>query len=265
MRVIIVETATHVAQAAAEHLAQVVRERAAAGGAAVLGVATGSSPIGTYRALAEIAQRESLDLSGVSAFALDEYVGLPYDHPESYHAVIQRTVTEPLGLNPELVHVPDGLAEDLEAACAQYEREIVAAGGVDVQLLGIGANGHIGFNEPTSSLASRTRPKTLAPTTRVDNARFFDSLSQVPVHCVTQGIGTILDARKALLVAQGAAKAEAVAAMIEGPLSSMCPASALQLHPDAVAVIDSEAAGALTLRDYYEHIERFQPHGSTRP
>lgn len=262
MRVIIVENAAQVANAAAEHIAKVVRSCAAADRAAVLGVATGSSPIGTYNALAEIARAEQLDLSEVRAFALDEYVGLVTDHPESYHAVIHRTVTEPLGLNPAHVHVPNGLADDLYAACADYETAIAAAGGVDLQLLGIGANGHIGFNEPTSSLASRTRPKTLAPQTRVDNARFFDSLEQVPVHCVTQGIGTILDARKALLVAQGASKADAVAAMIEGPLSSMCPASSLQMHRDATVVIDREAASALTLREYYEHIELHQPHGS---
>ncbi|MDI6022549.1 glucosamine-6-phosphate deaminase [Leucobacter sp. UT-8R-CII-1-4] len=262
MRVIIVENAAQVANAAAEHIAQVVRSCAAADRAAVLGVATGSSPIGTYNALAEIARAEQLDLSEVRAFALDEYVGLDREHPESYHAVIHRTVTEPLGLNPAHVHVPDGLAADLYEACQSYETAITNAGGVDLQLLGIGANGHIGFNEPTSSLASRTRPKTLAPQTRVDNARFFDSLDQVPVHCVTQGIGTILDARKALLVAQGESKAEAVAAMIEGPLSSMCPASALQLHPDATVIIDREAAAMLTLRDYYEHIELHQPHGS---
>lgn len=256
MRVIIVETAADVARVAAERIAQAVRERRAAGAAAVLGVATGSSPLGTYAELARMVQARQLDMSGVGAFALDEYVGIAKDHPESYHAVIHRTVTEPLSLNPALVRVPDGLAADLDLACRAYERAIVDAGGVDLQLLGIGANGHIGFNEPTSSLASRTRPKTLAPQTRDDNARFFDSPDQVPVHCVTQGIGTILDAKHLLLVATGAAKAEAVAAMIEGPLSSMCPASALQLHPRAAVVIDREAAQQLTLTEYYEHIER---------
>lgn len=255
MRVIIVETAAEVARVAAERIARAVRERRAEGAAAVLGVATGSSPLGTYAELARLIQSGQLDMAGVSAFALDEYVGIAHDHPESYHAVIRRTVTEPLGLDPALVHVPNGLAEDLDAACRDYERAIAAAGGIDLQLLGIGANGHIGFNEPTSSLASRTRPKTLAPQTRDDNARFFDSPDQVPVHCLTQGIGTILDAKHLLLVATGAAKAEAVAAMIEGPLSSMCPATALQLHPRAAVVIDREAARNLTLAGYYEHIE----------
>lgn len=264
MRVIIVDDAAAVASVSAEQIARSVRELRASGRAAVLGVATGYSPLATYAALAGLVRAAELDLSGVAAFALDEYVGLDPRHPESYHAVIHRTVTEPLGLDPGLVHVPDGAAADIGAACEGYERDIVAAGGVDLQLLGIGANGHIGFNEPTSSLASRTRIKTLAPKTREDNARFFDSPGEVPMHCITQGIGTILDARRLLLVAQGAGKADAVAAMIEGPVTSMCPASALQLHPDAVAVIDRAASAGLVLTDYYEHVERNRPPGAVR-
>lgn len=264
MRVIIVENAAEVASVAADRIAYVVQERRKHGAAAVLGVATGSSPLGTYAALAERVRSGELDMGGVSAFALDEYVGLAHDHPESYFAVIGRTVTEQLGLDPSLVHVPDGLAEDLDAACRAYEAAIASAGGVDLQLLGIGANGHIGFNEPTSSLASRTRPKTLALKTREDNARFFDSEAQVPTHCLTQGIGTILDAKHLLLVAQGESKAEAVAAMIEGPLTSMCPASALQMHPRAAVVIDREAAQQLSLIDYYEHIERNPLRGASQ-
>lgn len=238
MRVIIAENATEVARIAAKRIAAVVRAQQAAQRAPVIGLATGSSPVGTYDALAELKRAGELDTDDIIGFALDEYVGLDYSHPESYHAVIGRTVTECIGLNPANVHVPDGLAEDLRAACAAYEQAIVDAGGIDLQLLGIGTNGHIGFNEPTSSLGSRTRFKTLAPQTRIDNARFFDSLDQVPLHCLTMGIGTILDARQVVLVAQGESKADAVAAMVEGPLSSMCPASALQLHPDALVVID---------------------------
>lgn len=264
MRVIIVESAIEVANLAAERIAAVVRTRRAAGKAAVLGVATGSSPLGTYAALAEIVRAEAIDLTGVSAFALDEYVGLSRDHPESYYASIRRTVTEPLGLDPALVHVPDGLAEDLDGACRDFEQAITDAGGIDLQLLGIGANGHIGFNEPTSSLSSRTRPKTLSPQTISDNARFFNSEDEVPLHCLTQGIGTVLDAGQLLLVAQGAGKADAIAAMIEGPLASVCPASALQLHPDATVIIDREAAQKLTMLGFYEHIERHLPHGSGR-
>jgi glucosamine-6-phosphate deaminase len=259
MRVIIAEDAAQIASVAAARIASVVRAKRAAGAAAVIGVATGSSPVETYCQLAELVRAGELDLTGVQAFALDEYVGLDYSHPESYHAVTHRTFTEPLGLDLAQVHVPDGLANDLRAACASFEQAITEAGGVDVQLLGIGGNGHIGFNEPTSSLTSRTRFKTLAPQTRVDNARFFDSIEQVPLHCLTQGIGTILDARKVVMVAHGEAKAAAVAAMIEGPLTSMCPASALQMHPDAVVIIDRSAAKHLQLLDYYRHINRNQP------
>ncbi|QBE48629.1 glucosamine-6-phosphate deaminase [Leucobacter triazinivorans] len=255
MDVVIVSDAAAVAEHAAERIADVVRTRPGA----VLGVATGSSPLGSYAALAERVRSGSLDLGGVSAFALDEYVGLDPGHSESYRSVIRRTVTKPLGLDPERVHVPDGVAADLEAACADYERSIVEAGGIDLQLLGIGANGHIGFNEPSSSFASRTRVKTLAPRTRADNARFFASADEVPIHCVTQGLGTILDARELLLVAQGEEKAEAVAAMIEGPLAAMCPASALQLHRRATVVIDRAAASGLRLTAYYEHVQEHRP------
>ncbi|PIJ06678.1 glucosamine-6-phosphate deaminase [Leucobacter sp. OLJS4] len=255
MQVIIVETPEEVGRVAGERIAAAIRRSAFA----VLGVATGSSPLGAYAEVARQVSEGSLDTAGVTAFALDEYVGLPQEHPESYHSVIHRTVTEPLRLDPARVHVPDGTASDLEAACADYERRIREAGGVDLQLLGLGANGHIGFNEPTSSFGSRTRPKTLAPKTRQDNARFFDSADQVPVHCLTQGLGTILDARELLLVAQGAGKADAVAEMIEGPLSSRCPASALQLHPEATVIIDRAAAAKLELTEYYEHVLKHLP------
>lgn len=260
MEITIVPDARAVAHVAADLIAGVIRSQSARG--AVIGVATGSSPLGTYGALAERVAEGRLDTSNVSAFALDEYVGLDPAHPESYHSVIRRTVTEPLGLDPARVHVPDGAAADIDAACADYERRIAEAGGIDLQLLGIGANGHIGFNEPTSSFASRTRIKTLAPRTREDNARFFDSADDVPMHCVTQGLGTILDARRLLLVAQGESKADAVAAMIEGPLASVCPASALQLHRRASVVIDRAAASRLRLTEYYEFVQANRPGGA---
>lgn len=259
MRVIIADSMAEVGVIAADMIAKVVRARQATGADAVLGVATGSSPMSTYEALAELARAGEIDNRKLIGFALDEYVGLDPSHPESYHAVIHRTFTTPLGLDPSRVHVPDGLAADLVEACARFEQAIADAGGIDVQLLGIGANGHIGFNEPTSSLTSRTRFKTLSPQTRADNARFFDSLDEVPVHCLTQGIGTVLDSRKVVLVAHGATKAAAVAAMIEGPLTSMCPASALQQHPDATVIIDHEAASDLQLIDYYHYINEHQP------
>ena len=254
MDVIIEADAAAVAERAADLIAAVIEGRSHP----VIGVATGSSPLGTYDALAARVRDGRLDTGGVTAFALDEYVGLAPAHPESYRSVIRRTVTEPLRLAPDRVHVPDGSADDLEAACAEYERAIAAAGGIDVQLLGIGANGHIGFNEPTSSFASRTRVKTLAPRTLADNARFFDG-EQPPEHCLTQGLGTILDARRLVLVAQGAEKSDAVARMIEGPVASICPASALQLHPRATVVIDRAAAASLTLTEYYEHVQARMP------
>ncbi|MDQ1124596.1 glucosamine-6-phosphate isomerase [Microbacterium trichothecenolyticum] len=173
--------------------------------------------------------------------------------------MIDREVTARLGLDPARVHVPDGMADDIEGAAAAYERAIVDAGGVDLQILGIGSTGHIGFNEPTSSFASRTRIKTLTPETRRDNARFFPSLDDVPLHCVTQGLGTIMDARSVLLVAFGEGKADAVAAAVEGPLSSMCPGSILQMHPDATVVVDEAAAARLTLRDYYDFVFENRP------
>jgi glucosamine-6-phosphate deaminase len=219
----------------------------------VLGLATGSSPLAIYTELAHQVRAEGLDCSAVHAFALDEYVGLPLDHPESYHSVIAREVVGPLRLTAAHVHVPDGAASDLPGACAEYERLIAETGPIDLQILGIGRNGHVGFNEPTSSFGSRTRIKTLAPKTRADNARFFNSPDEVPTHCLTQGLRTILDARRLVLVAQGEAKAQAVAAMVEGPLTSMCPGSALQLHPDATVIVDEAAAGALTLADYYRY------------
>lgn len=253
MEIVIVPDGAAVGAHAAAAMAKIIRSTKRA----VIGVATGSSPLGTYEALAKLVRAGELDMAGVSAFALDEYVGLDPNHPESYHSVIDKTVTRQLGIDPACVHVPNGFAENVAEACEDYEREITAAGGVDIQLLGIGANGHIGFNEPASSFASRTRLKTLAPQTRADNARFFDSPDEVPVYSVTQGLGTILDARRLLLVAQGEAKADAVAAMIEGPVSSMCPASALQLHRHAVVVIDEAAASKLKLRDYYDHVQRY--------
>ena len=256
MEVVICPDAAQVGDLAAAKIARIARD---AGPDVVLGVATGSSPMATYAALARLVAAGSLDLSRASAFALDEYVGLPQGHPESYAEVIRRSVTEPLGLDPARVHCPDGFAEDLEAAGPAYEAAIRAAGGVDVQLLGVGSNGHIGFNEPTSSLNSRTRIKTLAARTRLDNARFFPSLDAVPHHCMTQGLGTIMDARHVVLVAQGEAKAHAIAAVVEGPITAMFPGSVLQLHPRATIIVDPAAAAELTLADYYRETYAKKP------
>jgi glucosamine-6-phosphate deaminase len=248
VEIVILPSPAEVGRAAAAKIAQLVERKPDA----VLGLATGSSPLAIY---AELAARRAagLDFSRVRGFALDEYVGIPLDHPQSYAHVIRTEVVDPLGMDPALVRVPDGLAADIDAGCAAYEDAIAAAGGVDLQILGIGSNGHIGFNEPTSSFGSRTRIKTLAPRTREDNARFFDSLDEVPTHCITQGLGTIQDAREVVLVAQGAGKADAVAAAVEGPVSSMVPASVLQFHRRATVILDEAAAAKLRLADYYRY------------
>lgn len=221
----------------------------------VLGLATGSSPLGLYRRLCEAAAAGRLRVQDASGVALDEYVGLPAGHAESYRTVLEREVCDVVGLDRSRLFVPDGTGADLEAltaAARRHEERIVALGGVDVQILGIGANGHLGFNEPGSALSSRTRVKRLSDRTRADNARFFASADDVPTHCITQGLGTILSARSLVLVATGAAKAAAVAAALEGPLTASCPASVLQWHADAVVVLDEAAAAMLANRAYYD-------------
>ncbi|HKU35211.1 MAG TPA: glucosamine-6-phosphate deaminase, partial [Paenarthrobacter sp.] len=171
---------------------------------AVLGLATGSTPLSTYAALASAVRDQGLDVSKVRGFALDEYLGVPPGHPQSYRSVITSEVVVPLGLTPSLVMTPRGTGQDVEQAGDEYEHAILAAGGIDIQILGIGTNGHIAFNEPGSSLGSTTRLKALAAQTRADNARFFDSVSDVPTHCITQGLGTIQRARHLVLLAFGA-------------------------------------------------------------
>ncbi len=245
------------AAAAGELVAQEILELLDAKPDAVLGVATGSTPLPVYQALA--GRLSGRDVSQVQAFALDEYVGLDPAHPESYRSVITREVVEPLGLDPARVHVPDGDAAGAQFAGERYEEAIRAAGGVDLQLLGIGTDGHIGFNEPGSSFASRTRVKTLTEQTREDNARFFDSIDDVPRHCITQGLGTILGARHLVLLAFGESKADAVAGAVEGPLSAILPGSAIQLHPHATVVVDEAAASKLKLADYYRYTYENKP------
>ena len=242
--VVIVESADAGGEIAADIIAALVASRPDA----VLGLATGSTPLTTWRALAA----RSLDLSHVRGFALDEYVGLPAGHPESYRSVITREVVEPLGLDPSLVRVP---AEDgpLQTAGERYEELIRAAGGIDLQVLGIGTDGHIGFNEPGSSFASLTRVKTLTEQTRRDNARYFASPEEVPVHCVTQGLGTILRARHLVLLAFGSSKAAALAGAVEGPVTASLPGSAIQLHPRATVIVDEAAASRLLHADYYRY------------
>ncbi|WP_189934040.1 glucosamine-6-phosphate deaminase [Streptomyces sulfonofaciens] len=256
MEVVIVPDARAGGELIAEAMAQLLRRKPDA----VLGVATGSTPLPVYEALAAKVRSGGVDASRARIAQLDEYVGLPADHPESYRSVLGRQVLQPLGLGPGAFMGPDGRAADIPAACAAYEETLEKAGGVDLQLLGIGTDGHIGFNEPCSSLASRTRIKTLTEQTRVDNARFFDGdIEQVPHHVITQGIGTILAARHVVLLATGAGKADAVAASVEGPVAAVCPASALQLHPHATVVVDEAAAAELKLADYFRHTFAAKP------
>ncbi|MFK0167433.1 glucosamine-6-phosphate deaminase [Streptomyces sp. NPDC090306] len=256
MEVVIVPDATAGGELIAEAMAQLLRRKADA----VLGVATGSTPLPIYQALAAKVRSGAVGTSRARIAQLDEYVGLPADHPESYRSVLAREVLEPLGIGMDAFMGPDGTADDILAACEAYDRALAAAGGVDLQLLGIGTDGHIGFNEPCSSLASRTRIKTLTEQTRVDNARFFDGdIKQVPHHVMTQGIGTILEARHLVLLATGEGKADAVAATVEGPVAAVCPASALQLHRHATVVVDEAAASKLKLADYFRHTYANKP------
>lgn len=223
--------------------------------AAVLGLATGSTPLGLYRQLVGM----GLDWSSVTTFNLDEYVGLPPGHPASYHHFMTQHLFAHVNARRENIHVPAGLAENIPLACENYEAEIRQVGGIDLQLLGIGTDGHIGFNEQTSSLASRTRIKTLTAQTRLDNAKYFDAGAEMPHHVITMGIGTILDARHCLLLAFGAEKARAVSEAIEGAVTAMNPASALQMHPKVTVCLDEAAASELKLRSYYDWVFENKP------
>jgi glucosamine-6-phosphate deaminase len=255
MEVVILPGSKQIASLAADAVEALLRRKPDA----VLGLATGSTPLPVYAELAVRHERDGLDFSQVRAFALDEYVGLPAGHPESYREVIAREFTARVNISPANVHVPDGAAADIPAACRAYEDAIRDAGGVDLQFLGVGTDGHIGFNEPGSSLASRTRIKTLIEQTRRDNARFFGSLADVPHHVLTQGLGTILDARHVILIATGAQKAQAVRNLSEGPVAAICAASVLQLHPHATILLDEAAASSLRLADYYRHSYDHKP------
>ena len=227
---------------------------------AVLGLATGSSPLHIYDELAARYEAGDVSFAKAKGFSLDEYVGLPAEHPETYHNVIRTDFVGRVDFEDSAVRGPDGLASDIPAVCAEYEAAMAAAGGVDLQILGIGTDGHIGFNEPGSSLASRTRIKTLTKQTRVDNARFFDNdIDQVPTHCITQGLGTIMSARHIVLVASGTNKAEAVHQMAEGPVSAMWPGTILQHHPHVTVLLNEAAASRLQLTGYYRDTYAAKP------
>jgi glucosamine-6-phosphate deaminase len=226
---------------------------------AVLGMATGSTPLGVYQELVRLHKRGEIDFSHVTTFNLDEYVGLPITHPQSYHQFMHENFFRHINIPAQNIHIPSGTTTNYPAFCAWYEQRIRDAGGIDLQILGIGSDGHIAFNEPGSSLSSRTRLKTLAKQTIDDNARFFERREDVPIYAITMGVGTILEARQILLLANGAKKADAVAQMVEGPVTAMITASALQMHPSAKVFLDEAAAGKLRMREYYDWIQYHKP------
>lgn len=254
MRVIVESSKDAVGRTGASFLADLIRRKPNC----VLGLATGSTPLGMYAELIRMHRDEGLDFSRVVTFNLDEYVGLGPEHPQSYRTFMRTNLFDRLNIDPRNTHVPDGMAQDLDRFCQQYEQAIRNAGGIDLQVLGIGSDGHIAFNEPGSSLGSRTRLKTLAPETIQDNARFFGSEEAVPRLAVTMGVGTILESRQCLLLATGESKAKAIRNTVEGPVTAQVTASALQLHRDVIVVVDEEAARLLERRDYYRHVEQAQ-------
>ena len=254
MEIVILPDAAVVAELAADTIAALIRARPDA----VLGLATGRTQVRVYAELVRRHREEGLGFDRVTTFNLDEYVGVDAEHPGAFRRYMREHLFDHVDLDPARVFVPDGMTADVPAHCAEYEAAIVAAGGIDLQLLGIGADGHIGFNEPSSSLSSRTRIKTLTDETlRVNAADFPDG--EVPRHVITMGIGTIMDARECLLLAVGADKAPAIAAAVEGPITASAPASVLQMHPRVRVVVDEGAAASLQRADYYRAVWRGKP------
>ncbi len=255
MEVIIQPDEHAVSKAAARHFEEQLERKAAS----VLGLATGSTPLGLYRELITMCEAGLVDFSCVTTFNLDEYVGIPASHPGSYFSFMQERLFAHVNIQPASTHLPDGTARDVPAHCLAYEKAIARAGGIDLQLLGLGSDGHIGFNEPSSSLNSRTRLKTLTPRTIADNAKYFGGEEKVPRHVITMGVGTIMEARHCLVLALGERKAAAVAAMAEGPITADCPASILQMHQNCTLILDEPAAVALKRSEYYRWVYAHKP------
>ncbi|MDA0657405.1 MAG: glucosamine-6-phosphate deaminase [Planctomycetota bacterium] len=260
MEVIVHQDYESVGRAAARIVAQTLNSKPNA----VLGLATGSTPLGLYQELVRMHREEGLDFSQVVTFNLDEYVGLTKNDPRSYYHFMRENLFRHVNISPQNIYVPSGTTDNYHAFCAWYERRIVESGGIDLQVLGIGSDGHIAFNEPSSSLGSRTRIKTLAKQTIEDNARFFDRLEDVPIYAITMGVGTILEARRILLLANGTKKAPAVAAAIEGPITSRITASALQMHADVTCLLDEAAASQLEMIEYYRWVQAKHPGAALR-
>lgn len=255
MEVVVLPSYQEMSKAAAQVIAGVLNEKPNA----VLGMATGSTPLGVYQELVKMHKAGELDFHQVTTFNLDEYVGLPKSNSQSYHYFMHENFFKHVNIAPGNIYIPSGTTKNYRAFCAWYEKRIEECGGIDVQILGIGSDGHIAFNEPGSSLSSRTRLKTLAEPTILDNARFFDRKEDVPIYAITMGVGTILEARTLVLLANGKNKASAVAQMVEGPVTSMITASALQLHPSAKVFLDEDAAGQLKMREYYDWVMKKKP------
>jgi glucosamine-6-phosphate deaminase len=226
---------------------------------AVLGLATGGTPLLLYRELVRLHREGEIDFRHATTFNLDEYVGLGAEHPQSYHYFMWKNLFSKVNIAKDNVNIPNGIAKPIPDYCEKYEEKIRSAGGIDLQLLGLGTDGHIGFNMLTSSLRSRTRIKTITEQTRKDNARFFGSIDAVPHHVITMGIGTIMEARQCLLLAFGTNKARAVAEAVEGPVSAMSPGSILQMHPAAQFVLDESSASSLKMADYYRWVYDNKP------
>ena len=255
MEIIIQPDSPQASQTAARIVARHVREKPHA----VLGFATGNTPLQLYRNLVRMHLESGLDFSDVTSFNLDEYIGVPPAHPSSLHSYMWANLFSHINMPKERINIPDGLAVDIPAACRKYEQAIHSAGGIDVQVLGLGTNGHIGFNEPSSSLSSRTRIKTLTDESRSAAAAGFGGHKGVPTHVITMGLGTIMDAKMCLLLAFGEKKAAAVAKMVEGPVTSMVPGSILQMHPRAVIILDRDAASELKMAYYYNWVRDHKP------
>ena len=226
--------------------AQMVADRLRKKPNLVLGLATGSTPLGLYRELIRMHKKEGLDFSKIITFNLDEYVGLLPTHKQSYAYFMNKNLFAHINIPQHSIHIPDGMAHDIDGFCDWYEQEIQRVGGIDLQILGVGANGHVAFNEPGSSLGSRTRVKTLTEDTRKNNARFFKNKDEVPKYALTLGVGTIMDAKELVVLASGSGKAAAIKAAAEGPLTAQCPASVVQLHRKTFVIVDEEAGAKLT-------------------
>ncbi|MCA9126444.1 MAG: glucosamine-6-phosphate deaminase [Planctomycetales bacterium] len=254
MRIVILESAQAVSHRAADIMCELLNDKPNA----VLGLATGGTPLATYDELVVRYNQQEVSFAQATSFNLDEYVDMSPEHAQSYHTFMRENLFRHIDIDASNCHLPDGASDNHWRACEHYEQLIDQAGGIDLQLLGIGTDGHIAFNEPGSSLASRTRLKALTEQTRRDNARFFDSLEDVPRLAITMGIGTILEAHDIVLLATGAGKAGAVRAFVEGPVTAQVPASALQMHPNVTVLLDEDAASWLVRTDYYRQVEAVQ-------